>query len=115
MKINNEVENNLSIEDQIVDWKKEYKKIFLCTIDNEDYIWRRIKRKEYSEIMAIKDIEDIEERIYQRQVAIAKLVVLNFTAEELDERIEELAGLASTIADEVLNKSGFNLISTTEL
>ena len=33
---------------------------------------------------------------------------LNFTEEELEERIEELAGLASTIADEVLSKSGLD-------
>ena len=104
-----------SIEDKVIEWKKEYKKVFLSTIDDEDYIWRRIKRKEYSDIMAIKDTEDVDERIYQRQIAIAKLVVLNFTEEELEERIEELAGLASTIADEVLSKSGFNLTSTTEL
>ena len=105
----------MTIEDKVIEWKKEYKKVFLSTIDDEDYIWRRIKRKEYSDIMAIKDTEDIDERIYQRQIAIAKLVVLNFTEEELEERIEELAGLASTIADEVLSKSGFNLTSTTEL
>ena len=105
----------MTIEDKVIEWKKEYKKVFLSTIDDEDYIWRRIKRKEYSDIMAIKDTEDVDERIYQRQIAIAKLVVLNFTEEELEERIEELAGLASTIADEVLSKSGFNLTSTTEL
>ena len=105
----------MTIEDKGIEWKKEYKKVFLSTIDDEDYIWRRIKRKEYSDIMAIKDTEDVDERIYQRQIAITKLVVLNFTEEELEERIEELAGLASTIADEVLSKSGFNLTSTTEL
>ena len=82
----------MTIEDKVIEWKKEY-----------------------SDIMAIKDTEDVDERIYQRQIAIAKLVVLNFTEEELEERIEELAGLASTIADEVLSKSGFNLTSTTEL
>ena len=54
----------MTIEDKVIEWKKEYKKVFLSTIDDEDYIWRRIKRKEYSDIMAIKDTEDVKKDYY---------------------------------------------------
>jgi len=101
--------------DQIELWKEEHGKIFKSIVDGTDYIWRRIKRKEYSAVMGMKDGEDIDERIYNRQYAIAKLVILNFTEEELDVKLEELAGLATTISDEVLEKSGFNLTTTVEL
>ena len=30
----------MTIEDKVIEWKKEYKKVFLSTIDDEDYIWR---------------------------------------------------------------------------
>lgn len=103
------------VKDQIEIWKEEYGKIYKSIVDGKDYIWRRIKRKEYSEVMAMKDGEDIDERIYNRQYAIAKLVILNLSEEELESDLEELAGLATTISDEVLEKSGFNSSGTVEL
>ena len=111
--------NDLKLENkelsQIDLWKQEYGKIFKSIIGDDDYIFRRIKRQEYSQIMAIRDGEDVEERIFNRQVAIAKATVLNVEEDILMERMNELAGLAPTISDEVLNKSGFQLIATMEL
>ena len=105
----------VTLEDQIAGWKVEHKKIFKNTIDGKDYIWRRIKRSEYSEIMGMKDGADVDERIYNRQYAIAKKVILNISEAELEADLDELAGLATTIADEVLDKSGFNATTTIEL
>lgn len=113
MKVNTEkTEKEIS---QIDAWKKEYGRIFKSVIDGKDYIWRRIKRKEYSSVMAMKDGADVDERIYNRQFAIAKLVVLNIDSEELERELNDLAGLATTISEEVMEKSGFNLSETTEL
>lgn len=98
---------NKNLNDQIEEWKKEHKKLFKIVIDNKDYIFRRIKRKEYSEIMSIVVAGEVEDRIYARQCAIAKATILNVDAEELEEDFEELAGLAVTISEEVLEKSGF--------
>lgn len=102
-------------KDQVQLWKEEHGRIFKSTVDGKDYIWRRIKRKEYSSVMSMKDGDDIDERIYNRQYAIAKMVILNMEEEELEADLEELAGLATTISDEVLEKSGFNLTGTVEL
>lgn len=115
MKLKDTNKENMTMEEKIAEWKAEYKKIFKNNIDGKDYIWRRIKRQEYAEIMAMKDGNDVDERIYNRQYAIAKLVILNMDKEEIEADLEELAGLASTIADEVLDKSGFNATATIEL
>lgn len=112
MKIN-EKENLEKTE--IEKWKEENGKIFKSIINDKDYIWRRLKRKEYSEVMAIKDGGDVDERVYSRQVAITKIAVLNLSEEELEKDLEELAGLATTLSEEVMDKSGFNLTATFEL
>lgn len=105
----------LTLDEKIIAWKEEYKKIFKNVIDGKDYIWRRIKRQEYADIMGMKDGDSVDERIYNRQYAITKAVVLNISKEELEADLEELAGLAATIADEVLEKSGFAASQTIEL
>lgn len=100
---------------QIELWKEEYGKIYKSVIGDDEYIWRRIKRSEYSNVMSLSIGETADERIYNRQVAISKAVVLNYSEEILDIKFEELAGLPTVISEEVLEKSGFNLTSTTEL
>lgn len=112
MKVKEQKE--LTLDDKIIAWKEEHKKIYMTIIDGNNYIWRRIKRKEYAEIMAI-EAENIDERIYERQIAITKKVVLNMPIEELEKDLEELSGLAPSIAEEVLAKSGFTITTTIEL
>lgn len=112
MKVKEQKE--LTLDDKITAWKEEHKKIYMTIIDGNNYIWRRIKRKEYAEIMAI-EAENIDERIYERQIAITKKVILNMPIEELEKDLEELSGLAPSIAEEVLAKSGFTITTTIEL
>lgn len=96
-------------------WKAEHGKVFKTVIDGEDYIWRKLKRKEYVALMAAKtDMdEDLDARIYERQEEIAKLVVLH--PENIAELVDQNAGLATTIADEVISRSGFGMTETQEL
>jgi len=95
-------------------WKAEHGKVFKTVIDGEDYIWRKLKRKEYVMLMANKsEEEDLDARIYERQEEIAKLVVL--FPENISELVEENAGLSTTIADEVIARSGFGITETQEL
>lgn len=99
----------------IEQWKEEYGKIYKSLAGGQEFIFRRIKRAEYTEIMAKKEGDSIEERIYNRQKAIVKLSVLNHEENELDNLFEELAGLAISISEEVLDKSGFTVTATIEL
>ena len=96
-------------------WKEEHKKIFKSIIDGKEYIWRRGKRKEYSEVMNITDIADADDRIYARQVGICKATILNIPMEELEEDLEDLSGLAVTLSEEIMEKSGFNITATFEM
>lgn len=96
-------------------WKLEYGKVFKTTIEGEEYIWRKLKRKEYVLVMADKaaDEEELESKIYDRQEEIVKLVVLY--PENIEEELEKSAGLATTLADEIIPKSGFGIPKTEEL
>lgn len=110
-----ENENEIIEKTEIEIWKEENGKIFKSIVNDKDYIWRRLKRKEYSEVMAIKNSDDVDERIYARQVAITKIAVLNLSEEEIDRDLNDLAGLATTLSEEIMDKSGFNLTATFEL
>ena len=117
---NNTAENQenvkeLTLEEKIMQWKKIYKKVFSSQIDGTEYIWHRISRKDYNDVMEINVGDSIEDKIYNRQVEIIKVSVLNMDEEEINSKIDELAGLASSLADEILNKSGFSIESTVEL
>ena len=117
---NNTAENQenvkeLTLEEKIVQWKKIYKKVFSSQIDGTEYIWHRISRKDYNDVMEINVGDSIEDKIYNRQIEIIKASVLNMDEEEINSKIDELAGLASSLADEILNKSGFSIESTVEL
>lgn len=107
-------EENQTI-DLIQEWKDAHGKIFKTIVNGKEYIWRRVKRKEYSTIMAYSVGETGDERLYNRQAEMTKAVVLNIPQEELENDIEELAGLAITISEEVLEKSGFSALATIEL
>lgn len=102
------------LQAKIQAWKAEHGKVFKTVIDGEDYIWRKLKRKEYVALMSVKsEEEDLDARIYERQEEIAKLVIL--FPENITELVEENAGLATTIADEVIARSGFGITETQEL
>lgn len=114
MKVNLDILEEKEVSD-IESWKEQYSKIYKTTVGDKDYIWRRIKRKEYSKIMSLKDGDDADERIYNRQLEMCKIVVLNIGKEELDNDLEELSGLAITLSEEIMHKSGFSLEGTVEL
>lgn len=101
-------------ERQIPVWKAEYGKIFKSVIDGDIYIWRKLKRKEYTDIMSsYKDQPQVTDRIYERQEKITETIVLY--PYNIVELVKNSAGLATTISDEALLKSGFDLATTEEL
>lgn len=102
-------------DSQITAWKAEHGKIYKSIIDGEDYIWRKLKRKEYVALMseAATDATDPEVKVYDKQETITKLVVLH--PANIEELINENAGLATIIADEVIARSGFSIETTQEL
>lgn len=103
-----------TINDQsIADWKATWGHIFKSTENDETYVWRQLRRKEYVEIMSeIPDTEE-EDPIFKRQDRIVELTVL-FPA-NIKELIAEKAGLALGLSDQIMAKSGFTSLNTEEL
>ncbi len=105
-------------EELVDQWKATYGKIYKSTVDDNDYIWRKIKRAEYKNII-ISDgaVEDIgtngEIEFMVRAEKIAKAIILWPT--NIEDVLEDNVGLAQTIAEEAMKKSGFSLSKTEEL
>lgn len=96
----------------IEQWKQEHKRIFKNEIDGETIIWRRLKRGEYKNIL--KETEDDEDSkiLTKQEKMVAAAILYPFNVKEL---IEDNAGLATVLSEEILAKSGFAISYTEEL
>ena len=103
----------LSIEDQIVAWKKQYGKVYKNSVNGEEIIWRPIRRKEYRELLNISEELEADARLLAKQEATTLMGVL-FPA-NIAELIEQKAGLATVMSEEILAKSGFDISETEAL
>ena len=45
MKVTDKKNKELTLDEQIVAWKEEHKKLFKNVVDGKEYIWRRIRRQ----------------------------------------------------------------------
>ena len=104
--------NELSLDEKIAMWRKEFKSVFKTVIDDEVYIWRKIKRSEYIEIHnSIFNNNELPDdlKFWIKQEEITKKVLLY--PSNVDEVIEESAGIPTVISQDCLNRSGFGAIS----
>ena len=96
----------------IEEWKDTYKHIFKTTVGEHTFVWHKLRRREYVDIMTIQS-DNPASKVFDRQDAICETCVL--FPENIEEIIEENGGLAGTIADEVLLRSGFDISDTEEI
>ena len=99
-------------QEMIDNWKKEYGHIFKTSLSSESYIFRPLKRSEYVDVMTTQ-YDDDKVKIFKRQDEIVKKAVL--WPENIDEIVETIGGVATTLADSILEKSGFDISQTEEL
>lgn len=103
----------MSLDDHVMIWKKQFNNIFKTVIEDEVYIWRKLKRSEYKEItkmVAAACGDDTQAQNWFKQEEITKAVLLYpFDAQEA---IEESAGISVVISQDCLVRSGFGAIST---
>lgn len=109
----NELENELDpkLKANIEKWKAKYKHIYKNSLgekENEFVIWRPLNRKEYKEILDLGEIPILE----SQELTVKKVLLYPDNAFKL---VEERAGIATALAEEVLEHSGFNISQTTEL
>lgn len=112
--VQEEVEKRLELnEESIKIWKSQHGKVFRTIIGDEVFIWRKLKRKEYVSIMSTASEVDTNTRIYERQeMIVSNAIIFPYNINEV---IESDAGVATCLADEIILKSGFEVISTEEL
>ena len=106
----------------IEEWKQKHGRIYMTEIDGSTVVWRKLRRREYSEIMAdnfgaeqLKDGEQLRdfEQVMARQYAIVEKCAI--WPENIDELLESSAGIAVGISDDIMLKSGFEAPKTQEL
>ena len=109
-KVSQDVFNDDIDEDKINAWKAEYKDIYRSRIADYTFFWHKIRRGDYVKIMSDKDLNEIDNidlKVYYRQDIIIKSSVLYPSEEELDRILEDNAGISTTLADEIMIRSGF--------
>lgn len=92
--------------------KKEHglKEVFITDIADQKIIWRKLKRSEYKEAMTNEYSENEDLAYFERQDFVASKVILY--PENVEELLEDFAGIADIIATETMIKTGFGLTNT---
>ena len=104
------IEREKTVEAIAEDLKKDHKEVFTTDMAGLQIVWRKLKRSEYKELMTTEFSENEELQFLERQEFIAKKVILYpYNVEEL---VEEYAGVAEIIATETMLRTGFGLTNT---
>lgn len=100
------------IEQIAEELKKEHglKEVFITDIADQKIIWRKLKRSEYKEAMTNEYSENEDLAYFERQDFVASKVILY--PENVEELLEDFAGIADIIATETMIKTGFGLTNT---
>lgn len=102
----------LTLQERVEIWKKDYKQVFKTAIEDDIYIWRKLKRSEYREIITMLDEEYKDDdlmKTWVKQDEITKAVLLY--PEDVEAAIEESAGISTVISQDCLIRSGFGALS----
>lgn len=108
-----EKNNNLDLEQEIELWKKEYGSVYQTIIADEKIIWRTLKRSEYIKLMTQEYNENEDLAYFEKQEAATRMVMLY--PKNVDDIIEDFAGIADIISNECMIKSGFGSSYTESL
>ena len=105
-------------QQQLDAWKLQYGDLYRTNLNSNSFIWHKVRRKDYIDLMTdpeISAIENQELRIFFRQEKIMKQCVLYPDMETLENLIENNAGIAGNISDEIMMVSGFRPVSTEQI
>ena len=107
-----EVKQEKTIEQIAKDIKKEHglKEVFITDIADQKVIWRKLKRSEYKEVMTREYDENEDLAYFEKQDFVASKVILY--PENVEELLEDFAGIADIIATETMVKTGFGITET---
>lgn len=98
---------------QINAWKQEFGEVYRTDLNGQVYLWHKLRRKDYIDIMSnaeFSNIENSEVKVFLRQEEILRRGALFPNGEALDYIIENNAGVAANISDEIMLASGFRAV-----
>ena len=95
----------MDLAEKITYWKDKYKKIYRTVIDDTTFIWRRINRAEYSKCAFEKFSTNSKLDMFEKQYLFCKIGILY--PENAIELMDDSAGIAAILSDEIIYKSGF--------
>lgn len=103
----------VNLDAKIKEWKKAFGSIYKNEMNGEAIIWRAIRRKEYRELLSVEEVMTAEERLLLKQEKTVLMAVLY--PSNIEVLIEEKAGFATVLSEEILAKSGFEITETESL
>jgi hypothetical protein len=105
--LNEELKNKL---------KAKYPKLYVTELDNgQQVVWHPLTRHEYREVVSTVDENKTDtEIIMNRQEDTCRRCIVYPEGDALEKLIQESAGVATTICDEIYAKSGFNMTKTSQ-
>ena len=107
------MKNNEAITQEMIDdWKKQFGELSKTTIGDQVYIWHGLSRNDYKNVMTT-EYEDDNSKVFNRQDDIVCNCVIY--PENIEEIIEKKGGVATTLADEILEDAGFGATKTEKL
>lgn len=115
--IQEDAEEPLTPEQLIEKWKAVYNHIYLSVYDDQEFVWHKINRQEYAQIMDSIDETDkpIDQVVEQRQTLTLEYALLSPDKKYLPEILQEYPGILTSLTAEILKKSGFSKPLTVEI
>ena len=110
--------DNLVDKEQLDSWKREFGEIYRTDLNDQVYIWHKLRRKDYIEVMSDESLNAIDNgdlRVFMRQEKILRKGVLYPSGEELEYLIDNNAGVAGNISDEIMLASGFRPVRSEKI
>lgn len=91
------------LESEIIAWKKQHGKIYRVVFEGDVYIFRRMNRFEYKQVMSVPNTNEL-----LREEMIAEVCTLFPYDYGYDAMANGAGGIPSLIAENVMKKSGFS-------
>ena len=110
--------NGMISQQQLNEWKLRYGDLYRTYLNGQNYIWHKIKRKDYIALMTdqeLSSLDNSELRIFLRQEKITKMCVIYPEADVLADIVENNAGVAGNLSDEIMMISGFRPVSSEQI
>jgi hypothetical protein len=88
----------------IDEWKQNYGQIFMTEVDDEDaFIWRALSRKEFKDIIKVDNAD-----LLYREERVCNACILWPESYKFTDLTDGKAGIPTVLAEQIMDKSGFN-------